>query len=367
VATRADVVRALGVSSGSAADISARLKRQWLLDEAGSTPTGGRGRPSLTLVPHQLGPLVCAVDISHEQWRVAVTELGGGTVEDVSGQHTTRRAHAVLGEVRDRIVAVHRRHTHRLRAVSVAIAGTVRGTEVVQASTLRWRDVDLGTLRPTPTTPLLAGNNATLAGLAEARRGASAGARVALHLTVEVGVGGILVVDGQPVDGTAGAGGEFGHLPFGDPALRCPCGAYGCWDLEVDGRAMARHLGQPPSRTPRSTAEHLIAVAATDPAARTAVDAAARALGRGMGGLVNALDPDVVSLSGLAVALLTAAPAQLRASYRAALMKFRRASPPPLLPSALGPASQLVGAAEVGFDTVLTPDGLEAWSRAAQP
>jgi predicted NBD/HSP70 family sugar kinase len=362
-ATRAAVVRALGLSSGSAADITARLKEQRLLDETDSPPTGGRGRPSPTLVPHPLGPLVCAVDISHERWRVAVTELGGGVVEDVSGRHANRRADAVVGELRDRVHTLHRRYARRLRAVSVAVAGTVQGTDVIQASTLQWRDVSLDALRPTSSTPLLVGNDATLAGLAEARRGVGTGARVALHVTVEVGVGGVLVVDDVPMDGTTGAGGEFGHLPFGDPALQCPCGAYGCWDLEVDGRALARHLGQPPPRNPRTTAERIIAAASTDPAARTAVNAVARALGRGIGGLVNALDPDLVSLSGLAVELSTAAPTEFRGAYHAGLMRFRRTSPPPLLPSVLGPGSQLAGAAEIGFDTLLTPDGLEAWSK----
>lgn len=74
-----------------------------------------------------------------------------------------------------------------------------------------------------PDDVLLVGNDASLSGLAEARRGAGAGAWVVLHLTVEVGVGGVLVVDGVPVAGRTGTGGEFGHIPLGDPALRCPC------------------------------------------------------------------------------------------------------------------------------------------------
>lgn len=362
-ATRADVVRALDLSTGSAADIATRLKRLRLLDEVDSPPTGARGRPSPTIVAHALGPLVGAVDISHEGWQVAVTELGGRVIEHESGRHASRRADAVVGELRARIADVRRRHPRRLRAVSVAIAGTVRGTAVVQAANLGWRDVSLERLRPRPDMPLLVGNDASLAGLAEARRGVGTSASVVLHLVIEVGIGGILVVDGVPVDGTSGAGGEFGHLPFGDPGLPCPCGAQGCWDLEVDGRAMARTLGEPLPRNPRTTAERVLAAASRDPTAQGAVNAAARALGRGAGGLVNALDPDLVSLSGLAVGLWHAAPAELQGSYRAALMRFRRADPPPLLPSALGQDSQLVGAAETGFDAVITPDGLYAWSQ----
>jgi predicted NBD/HSP70 family sugar kinase len=116
---------------------------------------------------------------------------------------------------------------------------------LLQFATRGWVEADLGVLTAWAPNgvPLSAGNDATLGGIAEARFGAAAGTRVALHVLVAVGVGGALLVDGRPVAGPRGAGGEFGHLPFGDQAVACPCGARGCWDMEVDGRALARHLG----------------------------------------------------------------------------------------------------------------------------
>ncbi|SNR48601.1 ROK family protein [Actinomadura mexicana] len=359
-AKRADAARTLGLSSGSAAEIASRLKASRLVDEEASALTGGRGRPSPALVPHRDGPLVCVVDISHERWRVACVELGGRVVTQEAGGHSGTPD--VLGTLAHQVSALHARYGHRLRAVSACVAGTVSATTVVQAAGMGWRDVDLGPLRP-PGLPLLVGNDASLAGLAEARRGAGAGARVVLHLTVEVGVGGILVVDGRPVDGATGAGGEFGHMPFGDPSLHCPCGARGCWDLEVDGRAMARALGRPAPRDPRTAAEQVITAAASDPAARSAAGAAAHALGRGIGALANALDPGVVTLSGLATDLAATAPTALENGYTAALMRYRRAAPPPILPSTLGRQGPLTGAADAAFDTLLTEEGLEAWAR----
>lgn len=361
-ASRAELARALGLSSGSAAEITARLKRQRLLAEVDAPPATGRGRPSPRLAAHPDGPLVWVVDIQHESWRARCVGLGGEEHDSASGRHVDATPEGVLAGLRRRLRAALRRRGDRLRAVSVSVSGTMHGTRVVQASSKGWRDVSLEPLRIGAGLPLLAGNDATLAGLAEARRGAGAGTRVVLHLTVEVGVGGILVVDGVPVGGATGAGGEFGHLPFGDPALRCPCGARGCWDLSVDGRAMARTLGRAAPRDPRTAAERVLAAAPTDPASRDAVAEAAAALGRGVGGLVNALDPGAVTLSGLAVGLLATAPRPLRHAYRAGLMRFRRAEPPPLLPSTVGADGALIGAAETGFDAVLTAEGLTAWS-----
>jgi predicted NBD/HSP70 family sugar kinase len=210
---------------------------------------------------------------------------------------------------------------------------------------------------------MIAGNDATLAGVAEARAGAGAGARAVLHLIVEVGIGGILVVGGDPVTGATGAGGEFGHMPFGDSRLRCPCGARGCWDILVDGRAMARHLGEPAPTNARSYARAIVERAARDGAARRAVASCAAALGGGIAGLVNALDPDVVTLGGLAIAVHDTATRSFRDAYRSGLMKFRRGAPPPVRTAFYGEDGALQGAAEVGVDEILTEAGLASWAQ----
>ena len=352
--TRAQMAKALALGTGSATEITTRLRAKKWIEEIEGPKTGNRGRPSPTLVPHSKGPLVCAVEISHERWRMAIVELGAGIVEERSGRHGPTDAESVLAALRKQIAVSSRECAARVRAISVAVSGTVQRDRVVQ-STLGWNDVGIEALRIRPGTALLLGNDASLAGVAEARRGAGRGVGVLLHLTIEVGVGGVLVVDGRPVLGASGAGGEFGHMPFGDRALRCPCGAHGCWDLEVDGRAMARHLGQPPPRDPRTAAERILrdALGGT-PRARKAVAAVTAAFGRGAAALVSALDPDRITLSGLARELATAAPEALDRAYREGLMGFRRTAPPPFALSALGTNGVLLGAAEVAFDEVLT-------------
>ena len=92
----------------------------------------------------------------------------------------------------------------------------------------------------------------------------------------------------------------------------------------------------------------------------------ARALGRGIGALVNAHDPEAVGLSGLAASVYQAAPAAVKDGYLSGLMRFRRQDPPALLPSTLGRLGALTGASELVFDAFLTPYGLGSWRPAAQ-
>ncbi len=367
VTTRADLTHRYGISRGSASELTARLVSASLLEERPAGPSGRRGRPASLLGPHPAGPVVCAVDIRHETWEVALVALGGEVLARQEGHNTDHRAPAVLGSAAR--VAREMVELDRLVAVSIAVAGTVQGQRIIQASTLRWRDIDISGFFPGFDRPVLLGNDTTLAGVAEARRGAATRARVFLHLAGDVGIGGVLVVDGQPQVGATGAGGEFGHLPFGDRRNRCPCGAYGCWDIEVDGRALARILGRRQPANPRRFARSVLARArAGDPLARDAVERVAAALGHGAGALVNALDPELVTVAGFSAELLDAAGPVLRGAYHNALMSFRRRRPPPLVASAAPRPASLVGAAERGFDHLLTETGLHRWQeRRSQP
>ncbi len=360
--TRAALARGTGLSTGSAAEIVARLRALALVRE-GPAPVAGRGRPTTVLGAHPGGPVVLAVDLRHEDWRLALAGLDGRLEPVASGRHQRRDPRSVLGAIAGAVARARARWPGRVRALSVAVAGVVQGDRLAQAATLGWGAIDLRPLLGRAPLPLLAGNDATLAGVAEARAGAAREARAVLHLTVEVGLGGILVVGGVPASGATGAGGEFGHLPLGDPRLRCPCGARGCWDLMVDGRAMARHLGERPPANARTYAREVLVRSVHEPAARRAVRATAAALGAGTAGLVNALDPEVITLGGLAVPLLRAAPRAFLGAYAGGLMSFRRAAPPEVRPAAFEDDGALRGAAEVGLDAVLTEVELDRWAR----
>lgn len=362
--TRADLVRALGMSSGSATEITGRLRAARLLTEV-PAPVAGRGRPTTVLRPHPLGPLVLALELKHEEWRSTLVGVDGVLRPGPARRHRGREPAAVLADLAGAVQEAHRRHPGRVRAVSLSVAATVRDGHLVQASTLGWRSVDLAPLVAGTDSPLLVGNDATLAGVAEARTGAAAGARTALHLLVEVGIGGSLIVDGFPVASARGAGGEYGHLPFGDRSLPCPCGAHGCWDLEVDGRALARHLGEAAPEDPRTYAQQVLqraSGAGPGSALREAARTVSTALAAGTAGLVNAHDPDVVTLGGLAVLLRAAASDAFDAAYLAGLMAYRRQDAPPVLDAAHQDDGALDGAAAVGLDHLTSESALAAWA-----
>ncbi|BBH65070.1 xylose repressor [Actinoplanes sp. OR16] len=351
--TRADAARLLGVGTGAATELVTKLSRASLLVQAPAAPSGSRGRPTTVLLPHPEGPLVLAVAITHEAWRIDVVELGGATAATRSGRHAATGWDEVRAAVAAAIAEIISRYGDRPRAVGVSVPGTVSRTLRLDASTAGWHDVDLTELWPHAGV-FVAGNDATLAATAESHRGAAANASVAVHLRIEAGLGGAVVENGRPVIGARGAAGEFGHMPFGDPSIRCPCGASGCWGTAVDGTALARFLGEPAPRDPVTYARRVIAAAAPGSTEMIAVRSVAAALGRGVAGLVNGLDADLVTLGGLGVDLLAAAPDAIEEAYRDGLMLIHRDSPPPVLPAALGDEEgPIAGAAEQAWTALL--------------
>jgi predicted NBD/HSP70 family sugar kinase len=365
--TRAELTRQLSLARGTATVLVRDLARRQLIEElagpVAATVHRARGRPTGVPSAHGQGPVALAVDLRDDSFTVAAFELTGrGTVLDRQ-ERESRSGTGMLSDVAARLTTRCRQFGARVVGVGVAVPSPVRGSIMVQPTLTEWQDVDVtAALGPAAAPgPILAGNDATLAGLAEARRGVLRGVPVALHLHVATGIGGVLLSGGLPVSGVHGSAGEFGHMPLTGSDEPCRCGSVGCWELDAGARGLLRAAGAPEGGDRMLQAGQVIAAAGTDPASRRALVQVAGALGRGIGALVNAQDPAAVSLSGLAASLYLADPAAVRHGYTAALMRFRRADPPALLPSALGDLGALTGASELVFDAFLTPRGLAAW------
>jgi predicted NBD/HSP70 family sugar kinase len=350
----------LGLASGAASDLVGRLRAARLVAERPAAAQGP-GRPTTRLHAHPDGPVVLAVDLRHGDWRLAACGVDGEVELLASGVHRRHDAEAVLTRLRPVIAGAVHRLDGRALAVGVAVPGLVAGTRVLDAAMLGWREVELDVIAGG--LPLIAGNDATMAAIAEARVRPAVSAL--LHLVVEVGVGGALVLDGRPVQGARGLGGEFGHLPFGDRRDVCGCGARGCWGLAFDPRRLAARLGQPEPGDPRGWLRGIIESSQPNAAERRVREKLATELGGGAAGLVNALDPETVTLGGLASPLLAAAPDAFHSAFEAGLMEVHHRATPTVTSGRAGEEAALVGVGLATFDYVLDAQQLARWAGGA--
>ena len=375
--TRAELTRQLSLARGTATvlvrDLAGRRLIQELTSPVDATVQRARGRPTGIPSAHADGPVTLAVDLRDDSFTVAAFELTGRCTVLDRQERNAGSGTGMLSDVADRLKIRARQFGGRVVGVGIAVPSPLRRGTMVQPTLPEWQDVDVtealgssGSPGDGPLGSVLTGNDATLAGLAVARRGALRGVPVALHLHVATGIGGVLLADGLPVSGAHGSAGEFGHMPLTGGNEPCRCGSVGCWELDAGARGVLRAAGMPEQGDRMLQAEQVIAAAATDPRSEQALTHAAKALGRGIGALVNAQDPEAVGLSGLAAQMYQADPGSVTAGYLSALMRFRRAAPPALLPSTLGDLAALTGASELVFDAFLTPRGLATWRSLGQ-
>lgn len=340
-----------------------------MVDEERAQPLGTPGRPSSLVRPNPESATVLAIEIAVDSLAMALVGLGGevlqsARIDRVRSRLTVDEIVADLAELTSGVRA-DQRIRDSIVGVGVAVVGVVRRPDglVRVAPNLGWRDVPLGErLRVALDlpVPIAVGNDADLGALGEARRGAARGADTVLFIAGDVGVGGGLIIDGVPLTGIAGYGGEVGHIPVRDDGLPCSCGSSGCWESEIGAHALLRHAGR---SIDGGRAEIEAVVAAAERGERRSLDAVERVgrwLGFGLAGLVNVFNPRLVVMGGLFVRMLPLVANIVSAELdRRTLPATRRLVT--VMPATLGIDASLIGAAELAFEPLL--DDPAAWLR----
>jgi predicted NBD/HSP70 family sugar kinase len=367
--TRSDLVARTGLTRSAIRGLIRELVAGGLVFEGPATLDGTPGRPSPLVRADPYGAVVLALEIAVDSLAAATVGLGGEVFDHVRvdlppGRSSVIDIAGVLADLardlRERLPS-----EGALVGVGVAVVGVLRRSDgmVSVAPNLGWRDEPLGAVLSAALAmdvPIAFANEADLAVLAEHRRGAARDVDDVLLVWGSIGVGGGLIVDGRPLIGAAGYGGEVGHIPVNPDGSPCRCGSVGCWETEVGTMALLRRAGRPP-QAGRDAFDALIVLAeAGDPAALEAFSDTARWLGIGLAGIVNVLNPSVVLLGGR----LSASYPYVRSALEAELdRRVLRASRQlvRVLPTSLGDDAPLLGAAELAFGPLLADPA--AWLR----
>ena len=146
-------------------------------------------------------------------------------------------------------------------------------------------------------------NDANCFALSEAIDGAGQGAACVFGVILGTGVGGGVVIHGQPLIGAHAIAGEWGHNPMPQapddplPPLRCYCGRIGCVETWLSGPAMSadheRMTGQG-----LTAADIAAGAAAGNKDCQATLSRYTLRLGRALAVVINLLDPEVIVLGG---------------------------------------------------------------------
>lgn len=207
-------------------------------------------------------------------------------------------------------------------------------------------------------TRVVLGNDVQVATDAEFAHGAGKPYRSVLGVFWGTGVGGGIILSGQPWLGRGGAG-EIGHMVVRRGGARCPCGRRGCLEayagraaMEIRARrALAKGaktdlftLMKERGRTRLTSAVWAAGLAQDDSLATELIDRAVKALGAGIASAVNLLDVEAVIIGG-GLGVRFGQPMAERISTEMHPHLFNDARPPAVRVAGLGDLSGGIGAA----------------------
>ena len=238
-----------------------------------------------------------------EKWEVA-------TDTSNAGEHILENlAAAVLGKMKEKSI-----QPEQVEGVGIGVPGPVLDSSIVPivcANLGGWgeRNVSAQLSGLLDGLKVLVGNDANVAALGEIWMGAAKGAKNAVMVTLGIGVGGGVVVNGKVIDGVHGAGGEIGHITVNrHETAVCGCGKRGCLEQYSSAtgvvRCMKKLLDENPDtpcvlRGTEFAAKDVFDAARNgDALAAREVDEMSDTLGMALANIASTVDPEAFLVGG---------------------------------------------------------------------
>lgn len=221
--------------------------------------TGGRRAQGLDIVPD--ARFSVGISVNERTLRLVAADLRLQELAyhavpfDVQGclEKSTPNVAAYLEEFLDRFLL----DRTRLLGVCVTVPGLVSEDQstLYFAPTLGVRNVPMRDLLGEIPYPLTVDNDGSASGHAECfLRGSS---DTMAYLSLENGVGGAVLIGGNPYTGEHRRSGEFGHICVEPGGLRCTCGKLGCLEPYCSPQRIESSLGISTETFFRGVEEHI--------------------------------------------------------------------------------------------------------------
>jgi len=259
-------------------------------------------RPIMLTLNEGLGFTV-GVKLRQDGLTVAVTDLGGSLVhhsdQTLPASTPEEALHQVANHVRDAL-KLSRVHRSAVLGLGIGMPGLIQHVTGIcrYSSLLGWRNVNVKhQLELLLEMPVYVDNDVNMLTAAEIAYGAGRETSEFLTVTIGRGIGLGIVLRGEIYRGAFGGAGEFGHTKT-DSDLVCECGATGCLEAVASEEGICNQTVLVKG-VPSITIEEAIELARNgDVQVEEIFKQAGRALGRGIGNLLNLFNPELVIVTG---------------------------------------------------------------------
>jgi N-acetylglucosamine repressor len=320
--SRFELAKHTGLSPACIGGIINRLLRKRLVVESGRT-SPPMGRKPVSLVVRGDAAYLVGVDISSYMLRVIITNLLGQCIYKTETESR-------LSEGRQRVLhrtfqAVHKAIRDSsvpqslIKGIGVAHSGLIDSENGLVLCYARpgqmgeWKNVPLrDILEEQFGLPVTIENGTRTKAVAEKHFGLGIDLNDFFYITVGIGIGAALFIEGKLYRGAGGLAGEFGHMTVDENGPFCSCGNYGCLETVSSCAAIIRAVRSAlqqgvDSRIPElanGDLDHItiemVAQAAreNDSLAFRVLDEAVSHIGVALADVANLLNPRIVIFGG---------------------------------------------------------------------
>lgn len=374
--SRAEIAKISGLSAPTVSRIVDDLIREGLVEEIGVGDSNGGRRPNLLrFCPDN--NFIIGIDLGTTNIYGVLANL---EAEIISEEKVPTQVEEGFYKVMDRTFSVIEKlkaqlgkKQNHLCGVGMAVAGLInKKRNIVEFSpNFHWHDVDIiGYLSQKTNIPIFFDNVTRVMALGELYYGVGRKYKNFICVNVGYGIGAGIIINGQPLFGTHGMAGEFGHITLEkDSKIQCYCGNFGCLEALSSGSGIARAARLELEKGAKSilsemcggdlnnlTAE-MVANAAKkgDLLAWNVFNRAAEYLGIGISALINLFNPEVIVIGGGVTQAGDILFDTVRKTVKARSLN-KISKDVVILPATFGPKAAVMGAVSLIMQKVLSLD-----------
>ena len=291
------------------------LMDEGFMIELGKSGTSGGRRPSIYGLNPDAGYFI-GLDIRHTHASIAVTDFKGGLLcfeDNIPFILEIDEAclHTIAKSIRNFFVD-HGLEWNRVLGMGISVAGRVNpktGYSNLYSfdperpiNKILSEDLDI---------PVVIENDSRAMTYGEYISGVVKKEKNVLFVNVSWGLGMGMILDGRLYYGTSGYSGEFGHFPLLNNDQICRCGKVGCLETGASGSALVRMISEQLQAGRASSLSRIFkdqgkvnlndifkAIQEEDILTIETIEKIGGNLGRGLAGLINVFNPQLVVLGG---------------------------------------------------------------------
>ncbi|MCK1993387.1 ROK family protein [Peribacillus muralis] len=293
--SRAEIAQKTGLNKGTVSSLVAELINDHLVTESGPGISSGGRRPVLLLF-NQVAGYSIGITLEVNYILGILTDFQGNIIIEKNDPHSPQSVEETMNQLKELIAYLIKSAPHSsygIVGISIGVPGIVnKDGDILLAPNLGWKNVSVkGELEAAFHIPVLIENEANLGAYGEKKFGSGQGIENLIYISMGIGLGSGIIINGELYKGTNGFSGELGHMTIDSNGPKCRCGNNGCWELYASEKAL---LNKGKKQQDLHLDELLKLAQSFDPSVLSSFQEIGHYLGIGMINIIHTFNPQKI-------------------------------------------------------------------------